>query len=364
MMDTKCQSPHYAKPLILSFLLLCLAGTFSLAEAAPETRIWTNTSGKKIEGQLIAYDGTTVTLLVKGKKYTLPVKKLSQEDQEWLINRKKEKDLSVSSQIGLRKNVPISTRYGASTDAYFAGAGRQGKKLRKFYDTRVSICDDTGKGLFMKCDESIAWKDQTMLVYCPKTYKGDSTPIGVYINISPTDGAISMKPGYEQVMDKRNLIYASPTGTSNKRSDVRRMALVLDTLATLRKDYTVDEQRIFVGGVSGGGAMSAWMTVYFPEFRAALCQVRNEYIPNEKCFPTIEQKDVRRIARRKQAFAWITGPKDSNYQSILKSAPTWKNQHFVSKVFDVPGMKHEPASAKTLEEALIWAEKSSKPPKK
>lgn len=138
---------------------------------------------------------------------------------------------------------------------------------------------------------------------------------------------------------------------------------MLDTIATLRKEYNIDDLRIFVGGVSGGGAMSAWLTVYFPEFRGAICQVRNAYIPHEQCFPTIEQRDVRGIARRKQAFAWVTGPKDFNYKHILSSEPHWTEQKFVSKAFDIPGMKHEPAPAKALEAALTWAEEASNPPK-
>jgi hypothetical protein len=354
----------------LHFLLTLavLSGPLSAADPDPVTRKWTNDSGRVIEAELGAYDGTNVTLIMKGKEFKVPVDKLSQEDRDWLARwqvEQHERSAKLAEQsaklAGVRKNAPISRRYGQATDDYFKGPF--GKALRDFYDTKVSICDDGGKGLFMKCDESVAWKDETMLVYCPAAYQGESTPMGVYINLSPGDGPIGLRDGYEQVMDKLKLVYASPSGTSNARSDVRRMALALDTLATLRAEYKVDDSRVFVGGMSGGGAMSSWMAVYFPEFRGAINQVRTEHIPSETCFPTVEGGDVRSVARRKQAFAFVTGSKDMNYKGIVASIPSWDKQGFVVKLFDVPGMGHENAPAAALEAALRWAEESSQPPK-
>lgn len=355
--------------ILLSIAAFC--GTLpAAAQSQPVTRKWTNDSGRVIEAELGAFDGTNVTLVMKGKEYKIPLDKLSQADRDWLAKWKEDqKDhgdkpagdkLAGTGLVGIRKTAPISHRYGQASDDYFKGPF--GKSLRKFYDTKVSICDDGGKGLFMKCDESVAWKDETMLVYCPATYQGESTPLGVYINLSPGDGPIGLREGYQQVMDKLKLVYASPSGTSNARSDVRRMALTLDTLATLRAEYKVDESRVFVGGMSGGGAMSSWMAVYFPEFRGAINQVRTEHIPSETCFPTVEGADVRSIARRKQAFAFVTGPKDMNYKGIVASIPSWDKQGFVVKLFDVPGMGHENAPAEALEAALRWAEESSQPP--
>ncbi len=349
----------------IPILLLIAVFSWTLAvqaESEPVTRKWTSDTGRVIEGELGAYDGINVTLVVKDKEYKLPINKLSKEDRDWLAKWKDEQKDRIAQLLGTRKKVPISHRYGSAPDDYFKGPF--GKSLRNFYDTKVSICDDGGKGLFMKCDESLAWKDETMLIYCPSDYQGDSTPMGVYINISPGDAPIGLREGYGPVMDKLKLVYASPSGTSNARSDVRRMALTLDTLATLRAEYQVDESRIFVGGLSGGGAMSSWMAVYFPEFRGAINQVRTERIPSETCFPTVESDDVRSIARRKQAYAFVTGSKDMNYQGIVASIPSWEEQDFVVKLFDVPGMGHENAPAEALEAALRWAEESSLPPKR
>lgn len=345
-------------------LVLTFAAIIWALPASAETviRKWTNDTGKVIEAELVSHDESSVTLRMKGKEFRIPLDKLSQDDRDWLANREEEMKGRIAGLLGVRKNAPITHRYGQTADDYFKGPF--GKALRNFYDTKVSICDDGGKGLFMKCEESVAWKDETMLAYCPASYQGESTPMGVYINISPGDGPIGLREGYEQVMDKLKLVYASPSGTSNAKSDVRRMALAMDTLATLRAEYTVDESRVFVGGMSGGGAMSSWLAVYFPEFRGAINQVRTEHIPSETCFPTVTDGDVGSIARRKQAFAFVTGPKDMNYKGIVASIPSWEKQGFVVKLFDIPGMGHGNAPADALEAALRWAEESSNPPKR
>jgi len=373
VMRTLCKVFQSTIAMQYSHLALVMIAFVSTALPMPAcaesvSRKWMNDAGKVIEAELGSYDGTDVTLLMKGKEFKIPVEKLSKEDRGWLAEwqegQKKLKQQQagrVAELLGVRKNAPISHRYGQATDDYFKGPF--GKSLRNFYDTKISICDDGKKGLFMKCDESVAWKDQTILTYCPIEYKGDSTPMGVYINISPGDGPIGLVNGYDKVMVNRKMIYASPSGTSNSRSDVRRMALALDTLATLRAEYKIDESRLFVGGMSGGGAMSSWMAVYFPEFRGAINQVRTEHIPSETCFPTVEQGDVRSISKRKQAYVFVTGSKDFNYKGIVDSIPNWENQGFVVKLFDVPGMGHGNAPAEALEEALKWAEESSESPK-
>ena len=71
------------------------------------------------------------------------------------------------------------------------------------------------------------------------------------------DGPIGLREGYEQVMDKLKLVYASPSGTSNAKSDVRRMALALDTLRVRRE--TADLVRSLHGGTADlAGRISAF----------------------------------------------------------------------------------------------------------
>ncbi len=347
-------------PLVLVTLNLLLSW-FALTASA---RQWTSSDGKTIDAELVRFDGSTVTLLANGKEYALPLSRLSVEDQAWLqeqaAKEEEEKAARLKEIVGLRTEAPIEHRYAASTEGYFEGPF--GDRLREFYDTTASIVDVPDKGVFMDCAESVAWKGETMTVFCPPSYERDGSPHGVYINIAAGKSPIKVMDGCEEAMERLKMIYASPSGTSNADSDVRRMALALDTLATLRKTYAVDDSRVFVGGSSGGGAISAVMGVNYPEFRGVLCQVRNFDVPHTYCVPYVEKSEVPAIANRKQAWAWITGPEDRNHDYVVRTSVTFESDGFVSMLFDIPGMKHQPASADTLEKALRWAEASSAAP--
>jgi len=108
--------------------------------------------------------------------------------------------------------------------------------------------------------------------------------------------------------------------------------------------------------------VAAEMGANYPEFRGIICQCRNFYLGIPECTPYIDEKDVRSIARRKQAYAFATGPGDMNHDSIVESLPVWKTYRIESTVIENEIHGHTTASAKTLKEALEWATAHSKPP--
>lgn len=65
-------------------IVAALVVTFTFAAQA-ESRTWKDaTSGKAIEAEFVSSDGTNVTLKVSGKDYTMPLTRLSAEDQAWV----------------------------------------------------------------------------------------------------------------------------------------------------------------------------------------------------------------------------------------------------------------------------------------
>jgi hypothetical protein len=108
--------------LLLLSAIACFSGTLTTsAETEPVTRKWTNDNGKVIEAELGSYDGTNVTLVMKGKEFRIPIAKLSQEDRDWLAKWQEECKSRIAGLLGLRKNVTISHRYGQTTGDYFKG---------------------------------------------------------------------------------------------------------------------------------------------------------------------------------------------------------------------------------------------------
>lgn len=66
-------------------LLFLITGFLSLITTSLSARTWTATGGHIAEGELVEFDGTTVTLLLtNGKNAQLPLSRLSEADQEFV----------------------------------------------------------------------------------------------------------------------------------------------------------------------------------------------------------------------------------------------------------------------------------------
>lgn len=140
-------------------------------------------------------------------------------------------------------------------------------------------------------------------------------------------------------------------------SDMRRCALALDALTQLRKDYNVDENRVYIGGTSGGGAESTFATFLWPQdFRAAFNSVRGFELTSSSCLPFADESDMRAASKNQQPFAFVSGPQDFCYKSMPGSEQNFRDHGFVVRFFDIPGMRHETASPETFDPVMAWVE--------
>lgn len=198
----------------------------------------------------------------------------------------------------------------------------------------------------------------TMTVYVPPGYDG-TVNYGVLVYISPGNGGVGLVPGWDKLFEERKLIYCSPSGTGNDQADMRRIALALDSVATIRANYKIDPKRLFVSGTSGGGATATMLGVNYEEFMAIDC-ARGSYPDSPSCFPYLDAGDIREVARQKKRFAWVSGPKDRNYQSIIAGVAGWNAAGVESKLFESPEQGHAAGSADLMRQALTWIEVEEK----
>jgi predicted esterase len=349
------------KGVIVSALLgLCVG-------SSAEPRTWTSRDGKTAVAEFQDLEGDTLVLKKGSKTLRLPLAGFSDEDQAYArreaeeARRRAEEEKArrekLQSLLGLRSSVPITARRWDQWEDYYKNS-LCGMKMMDFFAEERSIVDVRDKGVFISTEEVVRPPNYSpsMISYCPSDYDGEEK-LGVYIHIYASNKAKPPNSGYQEMMDKYRLVYASPFKAGNSQADMRRCALALDTLAQLRKDYTIDENRIYIGGTSGGGAMSTFVTFLYPEdFRAALNSVRWFKIESEVCLPFVDDKDIRTASGYKQPFAFISGPEDSNYRSMPASEQSFKRHGFTVKFFDISGMKHETASAETFDEVMEWVE--------
>jgi hypothetical protein len=343
------KSPVFSS--LLLFLLMTLA-------SAGEARKWTNTEGKVITAEFVSSDGNQVTLLMNGKEIKYALDKLSDADRAFVDEQEDAPAKASSTTIGDAKtgwmdHVPIEKPAFETTKEYLEGSNAK------------VIYKAIAAGEFPKqwsankgtAEEMFSYENGAMIVYVPASYD-PAKPMGVYLHISPGDNGEALK-NYMPIMDRFSMIYISPKGTSNNQPMLRRAKLAVDALAAVKEQWKVDEKRVCVGGLSGGGHMAMFTHAMFPQwFSASISHAAQSYIPDQGTsghFPGLEQRDITGKDCKDHKWVVISGDKDQNYKEILMTSERWKSARANYRFIDVPGMGHTNASPEKLEEALKWA---------
>ena len=251
-------------------------------------------------------------------------------------------------QPGKVTELPIDTKMFKTAREYFAKPVQQkvcrGFKSKEYADWTANT---------LTPEQCAGYTDpQSAVLYVPAAYDGSET-YGVYVHISPSDGGQKPSRDWQAVFDKLKLICVSPNKTSNNVTMLRRVVLGLDALATVKAKYKTNPDRIYVGGLSGGGHMAMLSEMMYPEiYQGVISHAAQSYLMSH--FPGLTLADAKLSPRTKRKWVVISGDKDKNYAEIKKTSKDWEHAKFQYKFIDVPGMKHENASAEAFEEALRW----------
>jgi predicted peptidase len=99
-------------------------------------------------------------------------------------------------------------------------------------------------------DEQITWE-----VYVPEHYDAER-PHGLMVYISPTQSG-EMPRGWDRVMNDYNLIWVAANKSGNSEIVARRAILAQVAPILIRRDYSIDRERVYITGLSGGGKMAS-----------------------------------------------------------------------------------------------------------
>ena len=317
-------------------LLLALYPAFSDESA----RTWTNTEGKSVSGALVGIRGDHVELAVGGKNYTFPITTLSEADREYLkdyAEKNKPKTGTFAMQL-CAKMFPQSEEYFNTII---------GKASREAYSDR---------GLDPLSLVAFPSEDEKAQVYVPQHYDG-SASFGVYINISAGNGPACPK-NYYSIMDKNDMILASPHKAGNNEETSRRVALALDTLASIEKIYKIDKERVYIGGISGGGITALQAQIMYPDiWQGVLSHARGMNLGNFGAYysetKSFSKSEFERVSGMKQRIAILSGPKDFNYNHCKETVAEWKDHGWDIQFFETGG-GHSMAPPESFETALEW----------
>lgn len=200
-------------------------------------------------------------------------------------------------------------------------------------------------------------------IFVPESYV-PGVPFGLFVWINSGDSGAAPE-AWRPPLERHGLIWAGPDRCGNERPVWYRNNLALDAVHNLRKRYTIDDERIYIGGPSGGGRSTSRTALLYPDiFTGGFFMIGCEYgrnIPNPKNpgfqflanFP-MPPRALLDKARTQNRYVILTGEKDYLHDHCYAVSQAYKADKFSwISFFDVPGMGHTRPDAAWFEKGLL-----------
>jgi predicted esterase len=172
-------------------------------------------------------------------------------------------------------------------------------------------------------------------------------PLILFISPGPKGAGLAQ---FRSLCDRKGVLFASPHQAGNQTSGPRRIRIIMDTLDEVRRRYSVDPNRTYIGGFSGGGRMAMAIATALPEYFGGIIPVcaGGQLRPES----WLRQRVIDRLR-----IALITGETDFNRGEIERLTQTqFSSVGVTSRVWTVARLGHGIPSGKTLSEAYDWLE--------
>lgn len=157
---------------------------------------------------------------------------------------------------------------------------------------------------------------------------------------------------WEAVCKDKGILFASPHEAGNDVPMERRVHVVMDVLDDLRRKYTVDPDRTYLAGFSGGGRVAMAIAFALPEYFGGA-------IPVCAGGDLREESWLRQRVADRLSVAMITGEHDFNRGEVERfRGPMLSGVGVRTKVWAVPGLGHAIPGPKEFSTAFNWLEES------
>jgi len=211
-------------------------------------------------------------------------------------------------------------------------------------------------------------------LYIPPAYDGHE-PWGLMVYLSPAARCEELPDGWGQVLNDDKLLLICPQQVGNGLPYDRRGGLGVVAALEMLKAYSIDPNRVYAAGFSGGARVACNLGFNQSDIFHATIQCCgadfNKAVPRVAVTDTdlhtnpgeygLLNADANELenAKKNVKFALITGSGDfrQHYIEDIYNGG-FKAEGFNATLFNVNGMNHEPCPAPTLREALDFIEKS------
>ncbi|MBS0198726.1 MAG: hypothetical protein JSR77_18415 [Planctomycetes bacterium] len=205
--------------------------------------------------------------------------------------------------------------------------------------------------------------DQTFFVRTPAKYDPhEQCGLFVWVDAGPT---ARVHDCFTAAADELRLIIIAAEKTGNDIYASNRYQLSLDVAETAQERFLIDPQRVYIGGISGGGRISSEMWGCFPDIFTGCVPVVG--LDCYESAPASQKGMVHRAGYAKPAarlwkvllshrIAPMTGQQDFNYEEISKFVRIYERDRVPIRLFEYPDMAHQLPTAPRFTEAITWVD--------
>jgi len=196
-------------------------------------------------------------------------------------------------------------------------------------------------------------------IYAPKSYN-PSTPAGLLVYVSPIASG-SIPDPWQEVFDRRNLIWVSINNSGNTMPAEQRLAEAKLSSVFISGNYEINPQRTYISGMSGGGQIATIASSIDPDlFQGGifLCGVNpwSERDPDPWAQDPPENLDTIRNNR----YVFVSGTEDFKLAAIARAYRLFKKAGIESsKLIVIEDMGHELPNTGVFDRALGFLDSHS-----
>ena len=213
---------------------------------------------------------------------------------------------------------------------------------RRIFASKISALNKRVKLKLSKDASEYDIADETYELYVPPDYQ-PGVPYGLLVWINAIDHGRPFGHLWS-VLEKRHLIWVGANNSGNDNETHRRMALALDAVYNMAKRYTIDKDRVYVAGFSGGGRVSSRLAPAYPDvFQGGF------YL----CGANFAAK-IHKAAKGRSRFVLLTGENDFNLEDTRDVYDKYTASRFrFATLIEVPGLAHDIPDAQWFEKGIV-----------
>ena len=202
---------------------------------------------------------------------------------------------------------------------------------------------------------------ETFHVRLPSNYD-PRRPAGLLVWSSPSPcGGIPNV--FHAALDELYFVCVGIDNAGNDRDVPDKFQLVFDAVANAHQRYHIDDERIYITGMSGGGKVSSILMMCFPDlFHGSISivgfgtysQLEDQWGKHRYAYFAKPKRTLLELAKSRR-MALMGGPPDFNYDEMVLRQEHLEADGFEQiRFFSYPDMTHQMPTPQRFLEALRW----------